>query len=124
MMVSHRVRERRTRRLSYVEPDLVASRLLNRGQSTVLPVLAIIVGCTLVAAPLQTVLAFNALATGLYVLAFIYGIYLVQRSLAVFAVPGAAAPRLAPSKSNVPRLTRTRLLMVKIAPVAGCGRSA
>ena len=45
-------------------------------------VLAIIVGCTLVAAPLQTVLAFNALATGLYVLAFIYGIYLVQRSLA------------------------------------------
>ena len=36
----------------------------------------------MVAAPLQTVLAFNALATGLYVLAFIYGIYLVQRSLA------------------------------------------
>ena len=44
MMVSNRVRERRTRRLSYVEPDLVASRLLNRGQSSVLPVLAIIVG--------------------------------------------------------------------------------
>ncbi len=82
MMVSNRVRERHTRRLSYVEPDLVAYRLLNRGQSKGLPVLAIIVGCLLVAAPLQTVLAFNALATGLYVLAFVYGIYLVQRALA------------------------------------------
>ncbi len=72
----------RKRSLSFLAPDLVAYRLLNQGQAKWLPVLGVIVVCALAAAPLQAVVALNALATGLYVLAFLYGVFLVRRALA------------------------------------------
>ncbi len=72
----------RKRPLSFLAPDLVAYRLLNQRQAKWLPVLGVIVVCALAAAPLPAVVALNALATGLYVLAFLYGVFLVRRALA------------------------------------------
>ena len=73
---------RRTKRLSYLAPDLAATRLLNRGQSRAFPILLLIIVVAVLVASRQALLVLNALATALYVIAFLYGLYLVRQALA------------------------------------------
>ena len=72
---------RRTKRLSYLAPDLAATRLLNRGQSRAFPILLLIIVVAVLVASRQALLVLNALATALYVIAFLYGLYLVRQAL-------------------------------------------
>ena len=73
---------RRKPRLAYLTADLAAYRLLSRAQSKLLPLLVLVVVGALLLEPRRALLALNGLATALYVLAFVYGLYLIRQALA------------------------------------------
>ena len=91
---------RRRPRLSYLVPELAASRLLSRGQAKAFPVLLVVIAAAVLMEPGPALLALNAFATALYVVAFIYGLYLVRQALAepaTISVGDALARALADS---------------------------
>ena len=97
---------RRKPRLSYLPPDLAAYRLLNRRQSRTFPIVILVVVATVLIEPRPALLALNAVATALYVVAFLYGLYLVCQALAEPATVtvGDALARALPA-SDLPVIT-------------------